>query len=55
MNKNDKKLAKQCIDNYYKRMKKYKIMTEKQKEEEQARIWTKYLEVMRDYGKLKRT
>lgn len=55
MDKNDKKFAKHCINNYYKRKKQYEIMTEKQREEEQARIWTKYLEVMRDYGKLKRS
>lgn len=53
MNKYDKKFAKHCINNYYKRKKQYEIMTEKQREEEQARIWTKYLEVFRDYGKLK--
>lgn len=55
MNKNNKKFVKHCINNYYKRKKKYEIMTEKQREEEQARIWTKYLEAMRNYGKLKRT
>ena len=35
MNKNDKKLAKHCINNYYKRKKQYEIMTKKQREEEQ--------------------
>lgn len=53
--KSDKKFAKHCINNYYKRKKQYEIMTKKQREEEQARKWIKYLEVMRDYGKLKRT
>ena len=51
----NKKLAKHCINNYYKRKKQYEIMTKKQREEEQARIWTKYLEIMKDYGRLKRS